>query len=117
MRKHSSKYAWLLCAYPSLAHAQHVPVWLVVAVLSPLAVLFLTIVLGVVSKNWRIGAMHAGIVVGWVLLFALVSNIFTNDYVIWTPLVAYAVHTLVILVLIMVNIVKLIRGRNTHEST
>ena len=117
MKNSLSKRYWLLalCAVPAVAYAQAVPVWLVFAVLSPLVFIFFTIVLGLVSRSWRIGLLHSGLVVGWVLLFALVSNIFVNDYVIWAPLVAMAAHALLVLALIVVHIVKRTKGRNTHE--
>ena len=118
MRAHTLKNAWLLtlCALPAVAYAQHIPVWLVFAVISPVVVLFFAIVLGFVSRSWQTGLLHAGLVVAWVLLFVLVSNIFTNDYVIWTPLVALAAHAVVILALIVIHIIKRTRARYKNES-
>ena len=117
LQKHSGKTAIVvfLWSVPTVAYAQRVPVWLVAAVLSPLLVISFAIILGLVTRSLRIGLIHAGLVLGWIIIFAFVSNVFTNDYVIWTPLVAYAVHALVMLVLIIVNTVKRIRGRNNHE--
>jgi len=118
MQTHSPKILLFvgLCSMPTVAYAQEIPVWLVFAVISPVVLLLFTILLGIVSRSWQTGLLHAGLVVAWVLLFILVANIFTNDYVIWTPLVALAAHAVVIVVLIVIHLVKRMSGRNRNES-
>jgi hypothetical protein len=106
-----------LCVFPSAAHAQHVPTWLVFAVISPVFIICLAIVLGLVAKSLRVGMIHIAIVAALVSIFVLVSNLFTNDYVIWAPLVALAAHAVVIVILIIGYGVKRSKGRNTDESS
>ena len=106
-----------LCALPTAAHAQHVPTWLVFAVISPVFIIGLAISLGLVAKSWRVGMVHTGIVAALVFIFVLVSNLFTNDYVIWAPLVALATHAVVIVILIIGYSVKRSKGRNTDKSS
>lgn len=104
-------FAFMLGAFPIAAQAQYVPTWLVAAILSPILVLFLCIVLGVLARNIRIGAIHAALVVTWVVLFSLASYFVENDYVIWTSLTLYILHSALLLVLIVVEIAKRITGR------
>ena len=111
MREKSSIAAslLLLSVLPSTAYAQPIPTWFVFAALSPLIVILFAIILGVVSRSWRLGVLHTGLVALWVLLFALASYFVENDYVIWTPIVLFAVHSLLVLILIIVNIAKATR--------
>lgn len=97
--------------FPATAHAQHVPLWLFAAVLSPIAVLLLCVVLGAVTRSWRTGLRHAGLVVLWVTLFSLASYFVENDYVIWTPLALYVLHAALVGVLIAVAVVRRVGGR------
>lgn len=110
-RTSATTIAVTLGALPASAHAQYVPPWLIAAVLSPILVLFLCIVLGVLSRSLRIGALHAGLVIIWVVLFSLASYFVENDYVIWTPLALYILHSALLLVLIVVEVAKRISGR------
>jgi hypothetical protein len=98
--------AILLPLLPQAAYAQHVPVVFAVAALSPLFVLVLTIILGFTSRSWRVGALHSGLVVFWVLLFLVASRYVENDYVIRTPIVLYVVHALLVVILIVVSIAR-----------
>ena len=108
MRINFSKPAGIasLALLPGIAYAQYVPIWLVVAALSPVVVILFAVMLGVLTRSWRIGALHTGLVIVWVLLFGFAAYFIENDYIIWTPLVLYAIHALLILVLIVVNIAK-----------
>ena len=103
--------AFMLGIYPIAAQAQYVPTWLIAALLSPILVLFLCIVLGVLARSVRIGAIHAALVITWVILFSLASYFVENDYVIWSPLILYILHSALLLVLIVVEIAKRITGR------
>ena len=103
--------ALALGTLPISAQAQYVPTWLIAAILSPILVLFLCIVLGVLARSVRVGATHAMIVLGWVVLFSLASYFVENDYVIWTPLALYILHSVLLLVLIVVEIAKRISDR------
>lgn len=96
--------AGLLGALPLPAHAQHIPTWLIAAVLSPILVLGLCAILGWVRRSVRAGALHAALVVVWVVLFSLASYFVENDYVIWTPLALYVVHAALLIVLIVVGV-------------
>jgi hypothetical protein len=100
IRRLPLKLAVLLFAVPTAAQAHGIhPLW-IAAALSPLAVLLLTAILGWLSRSARLGATHALLIVVWVALFWLASNLVTNDYLIWTPLVLYLLHTIVIIVLV-----------------
>lgn len=91
------------------AYAQYVPAWLVAAALSPLLVLLLAIALGFVARSWRIGLIHVGLVALWVVLFVIAAQTVENDYVIWTPIVLYAAHAILVLALLIVTIAKRMR--------
>ncbi len=114
MQSSPSKVVWIaaFCLLSATAQAQHVPDWFIAAALSPLIVIALAGLLGFLAHNWRVGAVHAGLVFLWLTLFWVVSQNFTNDYIIWAPLVAYAAHTLLILVLIVVSIARRIGARS-----
>lgn len=110
-RSLATTVAVFLGALPISAHAQNVPPWLVVAVLSPILVFILCIVLGVLTRSIRIGALHAALVLAWIVLFSLASYFVENDYVIWTPLALYTLHSALLLVLIVVEIARRIGCR------
>ena len=96
-------------ALPSIAHAQHISPLLAALALSPILVFLLAIVLGVVSRSWRVGAAHCGLVGIWVLLFGVASYWVENDYVIWTPLALYLVHAFIMVVLIGNGVLRRVR--------
>ncbi len=108
MRTKSSKHIGAVCLLflPGIAHAQYIPPWMVVAALSPLLVIVFAVILGVVVRNWRVGVAHTGLVLTWVLLFGLAAYFIENDYVIWTPLVLYAAHAVIIVALIVKRVVQ-----------
>jgi hypothetical protein len=85
---------------PVSASAQEIPVSLAVAALSPLLMIGFAIALGFLARSWRIGALHTGLVVFWAVLFVIAAQTTTNDYVIWTPIVLYGIHSILILILI-----------------
>lgn len=110
MRLSKPAVAAALSFLPGIACAQYVPVWLVAAAVSPVVVILFAIILGVLCRSWRIGALHTGLVFAWIVLFGLAAYFIENDYVIWTPLVLYAAHAVLILILIVVNIARRIRN-------
>ena len=103
--------AIMLGAFPVAAQAQYIPTWLIAAALSPILVLLLCVVLGVLARSVRVGARHAAFVVTWVVLFSLASYFVENDYVIWTPLVLYVLHSVLLFALIIMEIARKIAGR------
>nr|CAP47602.1 putative integron gene cassette protein [uncultured bacterium] len=111
---HSKNRAMTIAVFlgtlPATAHAQYVPTWLIFAILSPILVFFLCIILGLITRSLRIGALHAAFVFAWIVLFSLASYFIENDYVIWTPLALYTLHAALLLVLIVVAIAKRISG-------
>ena len=117
MNVNYSKFAGLaaLLCVPGVAHAQYVPPWIVAAAISPLVVIVFAIILGLVSRSWRVGVTHVGLVFVWVMLFIIAAQLIENDYVIWTPIFLYAVHALLILILIIGNIARRViaRGRDS----
>ncbi len=110
-------FAVVLALIPVSAHAQYIPPWLVVGALSPLLVLLLCIILGLLTRSVRVGALHAAFVIAWVVLFSLASYCVENDYVIWTPLALYLLHTALLFVLIVVQIGKRITGSGHTASS
>jgi hypothetical protein len=108
--------AVFLGALPVSAHAQYVPPWLVAAVLSPILVFILCIILGVLTRSIRIGGLHAVLVLTWIVLFSLASYFVENDYVIWTPLALYTLHSTLLLVLIVVETGRRIAGRTDADK-
>ena len=50
------------------------------------------------------------LLLAWVILFSLAAYFIENDYVIWTPLVIYAAHCSLIIILIAVHTARRIRG-------
>ena len=50
------------------------------------------------------------IVLVWVVLFSLAAYFVENDYVIWTPLVLYLLHSALLVVLIVVQDAKRLAG-------
>ena len=103
-----------LAAYPISAHAQNVPIWLVAGILSPLLAFLLCVILGLLAKNFRIGGRHAITILIWIILFSLASYYVENDYVIWTPLILYVLHSVLLVVLIAVQIIqRFVRNENT----
>ncbi len=103
-------FAVVLGILPVSAHAQYIPPWLVAAALSPILVLFLCVILGFLTRSVRTGVLHAAIVLAWIVLFSLASYFVENDYVIWTPLALYLLHSALLLVLIVVETARRIAG-------
>lgn len=91
--------ALFVLPFSAHAHAFH-PLW-IVAALSPLVVLLLTAVLAWLARSVLVGVVHATLIIAWVALFWLASNYVTNDYVIWAPLAIYAVHSVIIVGLVL----------------
>jgi uncharacterized membrane protein YphA (DoxX/SURF4 family) len=102
----------VLGTFPLSAQAQHVPPLLFAAVLSPALVFLLCIALGFLTRSFRIGVLHAVLVLAWIVLFALASYFVENDYVIWTPLALYLLHAALLLVLVVVTGAKRVSGRD-----
>lgn len=112
MRIDASKLALAIMAVllPGVADAQQVPPLIAGMAISPIFVLLLAIALGIVSRSLRVGLKHAGLVVLWILLFAIASLWVENDYIIWTPLALYLAHALIMLVLFVRGLMHGARG-------
>jgi hypothetical protein len=91
----------ILGLFPLTARAQNIPVWFFAAALSPILVLIFCAVLGFLARSVITAVLHAAFVLLWVVLFALASYYVENDYVIWTPLALYILHTALLLALIV----------------
>ena len=107
----ATTFAVVLGTLPVSAHAQYVPPWLIVAVLSPVLVFLLCIILGFLTRSIRIGVVHSVLVLAWIALFSLAAYFVDNDYVIWTPLALYTLHSALLVILIVVAIGKRILRR------
>lgn len=101
-----------ICLLPVNVHAQNIPVEIAAAAISPLLVIVLAFLLGWISGNMKAGAMHALFIVTWVILFSLASYFAENDYIIWTPLAIYIAHSLLIIVLYILHLLKRLKSNN-----
>ncbi|MBT8092052.1 MAG: hypothetical protein KJN77_03380 [Gammaproteobacteria bacterium] len=112
MRQKSIKFwlAPLALTLPVVAQAQHIPPIIAAFALSPVLVLLLAVVLGVVSKSLLVGLKHAGLVGIWILLFGVASYWVENDYVIWTPLALYVIHAVTMVILIARGVLRRAKG-------
>lgn len=102
MRNRPATYLWTIAALavPGIAHAQNISPLIAALALSPILVLLLAIVLGVLSRSWLVGVVHCGAIGIWIVLFGVASYWVENDYVIWTPLALYGLHAVIIVILI-----------------
>jgi len=96
----------LAVTLPEIAHAQQIPPSIAVLALSPILVLALAIGLGVVTRSWMIGGLHAAIVSILVMLFAIASYWVENDIVIWTPIALLGIHAVILVVLIARGVLR-----------
>ena len=103
--------AFLLLA-PEIAHAQQIPTSIALAALSPLVTVVLAILLGMVSGNWRVGTLHVGLLLVWIVAFLFTVQHVDIDYANWVPAILYAAHTLLILVLLVVHTARRLAGRD-----
>lgn len=91
----------MLLVMPAVAFAQRIPVEIAVAAVSPVFVVFLAGVLGLLRHSWRVAGAHAGLVAVWVVLAGIAMYFIENDYIIWTPLAIYALHAALIVILLV----------------
>jgi hypothetical protein len=95
---------------PGVALAQNIRPIIGALALSPVLVFLLAIVLGFVTRSWRVAVKHSGLVGVWILLFGMASYWVENDYVIWTPLVLYGIHAATMIFLIARGVLLRARG-------
>jgi threonine/homoserine efflux transporter RhtA len=112
MRIVSSKVlvAFSALTMPGTALAQKIPPIIAALALSPVLVFLLAIVLGVVTRSWRVAVRHSGLVCVWILLFGIASYWVENDYVIWTPLALYGIHAATMIILIARGALRRLKG-------
>lgn len=100
---------------PGTAQAQQVPTSLAMVALSPLVVVVLAALLGMVARSWRVGILNISLLVTWVVAFLFLVQHFQSDYriyIIWIPIIVYAFHTLLILILLIIHIAKRIAAHD-----
>ena len=95
---------------PGTAFAQNIPPIIAALALSPVLVFLLAIVLGVVTRSWRVALRHSGFVCVWILMFGIASYWVENDYVIWTPLALYGIHAGTMIILIARGVHRRLKG-------
>ena len=103
-----SALAFLLLVSQAV-HAQRVPTSLAILALSPLVAVLLAGLLGIVVRSWRVGILHVGLLVTWVVILLFVAQHLESvykTYIIWIPIIGYAAHALLILVLLIVHLAK-----------
>lgn len=91
---------------PISAHAHSVSGWIIGGALSPIVVIGLAIAIGYLKRKWSIGLLHVFLVTLWIALFWVASVYVTNDYIIWSPLVAYLLHVILMIWLIVKIVIK-----------
>jgi len=77
-------------------------------------VVVLATALAIVARSWRVGILHVGLLIAWVIMFLFLVQHLDGDYkiyVIWIPIIGYVAHTLLILVLLIVHIAKRVAAR------
>ena len=98
-----------------VAQAQQIPTSFALAALSPLVVLVLAAILAIVVRSWRVGFLHVGLLLTWVIVFLFVVQHFDSDYksyIIGIPIIVYVAHTLLILGLLITNLLKRITAHD-----
>lgn len=80
-------------------------------VASPAIALFLAAGLGVATKSWALGVLNTALLVLWVAWFVAASNYSTSDLLVWASLVALAVHSLLMLYVIVLHVLRRLRAR------
>lgn len=99
-----------LMVFSTAVYAQRVPSELVAAVLSPIPVLILCIALGILRRSVRVATRHIGLFLLWIVLLALAAYFIENDYVIWTPLALFVLHSAILFVLVLIEVTRRIGG-------
>lgn len=100
MKRSALALAGLALCWPPEAHAQRIPDIVVVLAAMPLLAVILAVVLGIVARSWRTGAVHFGLTVVWVVWFVLAAKHLTSDWANWAPIGALAIHLLAMACLI-----------------
>ena len=88
--------ATLVAAAPPV-YAQQVPNVIALASLSPVIMVLLAGLLGWLERSLLSGLMHVSLILLWVIAFAVLANTVTTDWIIWTPIGIYGVHSFYIL--------------------
>jgi hypothetical protein len=97
--------------WPSDAHAQKIPWILLPLAVSPFVAVFLSAALGVATKSWSVGLGNTALVIVWVVWFLAASQYSTSDLMVWVPIVALGLHSLVLVCLIL-HAFRRVRMRN-----
>ena len=79
---------------------------------APILAVLLAVGLGIVTRSWLVGLANAALVVVWVAWFLAASNYSTSDLFIWASMAALALHSLVMLWLIVVQVVRRVEARS-----
>lgn len=83
--------------FPSDAHAQKIP-WIVVPLAAaPVVAVLLAAALGVVARSWPAGLTNVALVIAWVIWFVAASKYSTSDILVWSSVLALALHALLML--------------------
>jgi hypothetical protein len=99
-------YTLLLIIVSPAAHAQHISNAIALAALSPIFVVLLAGILGWLERRLLSGIVNVCLVLVWVIAFAVLSNLVTNDWLIWMPVALYALHSFWILAKLATILVK-----------
>ena len=77
---------------PVAAQAQQISNTVALAALSPIIVVILAGTVGWLERELLRGLIDVGLVLLWVVAFAVLSAYATIDWIIWTPVALYALH-------------------------
>lgn len=88
------------------AHAQSVPVFVIYLAASPLLLLVLSILLGVVTRHWKWTLRSLLLGALWILWFLLASYFIESDALIWAPIIGIWAQSVLLLVWILWSLIS-----------
>jgi hypothetical protein len=105
------KRAYLLMVATGLgwttaAHAQPVPVIVFYLAASPLVLLVLSILLGVVTRHWKWTLRSLALGAFWILWFLLASYFIESDALNWAPIIGMWAQSVVLLVWLLWGLIS-----------
>lgn len=89
--------------WPLDAQAQKIP-WIVLPLAAaPIVAVVLCAILGVATKSWAVGLGNTALVAVWVGWFVAASKYSSSDLMVWAPIAALGVHSIVMASRIVLN--------------
>ncbi len=85
---------------PMPAYAQSMPPWAIAAMASPVIMIVLAIMLGLLTRSWNAGLFNTMMVPIWFVLFLMAPYLAEIPIVLWILLALYIGHALLLLWLV-----------------